>query len=403
MRILVMGNEDIPHPVFGTAVANLSSAYTISERGHEVIYVPSGKLLPSKVELAPHLETFIPITHSKSILKPLVSRLSPSVIRIFSTANVSTILGMKGAGYDRDFLDDLRREWRPDLVLHEGPGGAKEPLRLHALGIPLVERMHWLGAPFYIKNIDAWEGFSGFKLKSFLGSIASKPVGFAVKSLVRKVALSADEVITLLEINRRMLESYGVKANTIFPAYKLPTEPMLSDAESKRRPPDILIPGSSYFSQHIEVRFAMKLASKLPHLKFAFSGIRNAPEGCPPNLEIGFFDAMTYLYYIKMARLVVIPLLHADGFPMKLAEALAYGKPVLTSSIALDVIPNLRPWREIAVEDDPWKYAKIIKYLLEDENTLKNLSSGARAYYLSSTINPELHGKVLSRLLERYA
>ena len=142
------------------------------------------------------------------------------------------------------------------------------------------------------------------------------------------------------------------------------------------------------------VRFAVKLASELPRFRFAVSGVREVREAAPSNLEIGFLDPATYSNYVRGARLIVIPLLLAIGVQTKVSGALAYGKPVLVTSLALQEFPGLRPWREVAVEDDPRRFAESIKYLLEDERALKGLSSRARAYYSSSPINPEVHGEV---------
>ena len=97
----------------------------------------------------------------------------------------------------------------------------------------------------------------------------------------------------------------------------------------------------------------------------------------------------------------MIPLLLAIGIQTKVSEALAYGKPVLATSLALLEFLGLRPWMEMAIEDDPRRFVESIKYLLEDERVLKGLSSRARAYYSSSPINPEVHGKVLRGRVSR--
>jgi len=60
-----------------------------------------------------------------------------------------------------------------------------------------------------------------------------------------------------------------------------------------------MILGFTYSANQFEVRFAARLASELPSFRFAVSGVRKAPVGCPPNLEIGFFDRVTYTNYMR--------------------------------------------------------------------------------------------------------
>jgi len=396
MKILALGRDDISHPRPGYPDAVLLSLSALSARGHEVVYVPHGRP-GARAAVNAGVQVFLPPVGSKAPPRPA---LSPMLLRIFRTSDAYEVLKML-RGHDRDLVANLRRDWQPDLVLHEGPDNGREPRRLRALGIPLVERFHEVGTHSYIENLGTWEEYAGFKLGSLLGSIARKPVGFTVRLLQRRLAASADQVIAVSERDRRVLETWGVKARTVILPYKVP--PLAAQDGSRRQPPDVLIPGSSYFVNQLEVRFAVKLASELPRFRFAVSGVREVREAVPSNLEIGFLDPATYSNYVRGARLIVIPLLLAIGLQTKVSEALAYGKPVLTTSLALLEFPGLRPWRDVALEDDPRRFAESIEYLLEDERALKGLSFGAHAYYSSSPINPEVHGEVLGGALERCA
>ena len=398
MKILALGRDDISHPRPGYPDAVLLSLSALSARGHEVIYVPHGRP-GAKATVNAGIQVFLPQAGSKASPRPT---LNPMLLRIFRASDAYELLKML-RGHDHDLVANLRRNWQPDLVLHEGPDNGREPRRLRALGIPLVERFHEVGTHSYIENLGTWEEYTGFKLGSLLGSIARKLVGFTVKLLQRRLAASADQVIAVSERDRRVLKTWGVKARTVLLPYKVP--PLTAQEGFGRQPPDVLIPGSSYFVNQLEVRFAIKLASELPRFRFAISGVREMREGQTPrplsNLEIGFLDPTTYSNYVRGARLIVIPLLLAIGLQTKVSEALAYGKPVLTTSLALQEFQGLRPWKDVAVEDDPRRFAESIEYLLEDERVLKGLSSGAHAYYSSSPINPEVHGEVLGDALER--
>jgi len=395
MKILALGRGDISHPYAGYAHAVFWSLSALAARGHEVIYVPFGKPL-GRIPLNARSSVFVFPTSSKAFLQTSVS--SSVLFRVLATSGAAELLTML-RDHDHDLLTDLQRDWQPDLVLHEGPDRGREPRRLRALGIPLAERFHEVGMRFYIENFGTWEEYSGFRYRFPLSFVASKAVGLAVKSLQRRLAKSADYVIAVSQRDCRVLEAWGVRARTVLLPYAAPGP---ADEGWGGQPPDVMIPGSTYSVNQLEVRFAARLASELPSFRFAVSGVRKAPGGCPRNLEIGFFDRATYTNYMRGARLVVIPVLFAQGLQTKVSEALAYGKPVLTTPLALEEFPGLRPWREVAVEDDPRRFAETIRYLLEDGRASKDLSSGARAYYSSSPINPEVHGEVLGRVLEQW-
>jgi len=163
-----------------------------------------------------------------------------------------------------------------------------------------------------------------------------------------------------------------------------------------RAAPDVMILGFTYSANQFEVRFAARLASELPSFRFAVSGVRKAPVGCPPNLEIGFFDRVTYTNYMR-----------GRGWPRsRFCSRRAFRQGIRGTGVQQagtdDVsgpggVSGPQAVERGAVEDDPRRFAETIRYLLEDGRASKDLSSGARAYYPSSPSTRRFTVRCLAR------
>jgi glycosyltransferase involved in cell wall biosynthesis len=86
------------------------------------------------------------------------------------------------------------------------------------------------------------------------------------------------------------------------------------------------------------------------------------------------------------------------GLQTKLAEALAYGEPVITTSVVAEEFPGLVNGKHLIIEDDPKKWVSIITYMLDDEEYLRKISKEARDYYMRN-LSPDMHALTLERML----
>lgn len=119
----------------------------------------------------------------------------------------------------------------------------------------------------------------------------------------------------------------------------------------------------------------------LPHARLMVAG--NYPEripafaDSPPNVEFcGFVGDLRELY--GRARAVCCPILSGAGTRIKIIEAAAYGKPVVSTNVGAEGI-ELRDGEEILLRDDLRSFAGACVRLLEDRAEALRIGSAARS------------------------
>ena len=82
--------------------------------------------------------------------------------------------------------------------------------------------------------------------------------------------------------------------------------------------------------------------------------------------------------YIRRAEVVVVPLRHGAGTRLKILEAFAMGKAVVSTTLGAEGIPAEND-REILLADDPMNFASKITLLLDQRTEEKNRHSSFNA------------------------
>lgn len=96
-----------------------------------------------------------------------------------------------------------------------------------------------------------------------------------------------------------------------------------------------------------------------------------------PNIEFtGFVDNLDALY--QRSRVVCCPILSGGGTRVKIIEAAAYGKPIVSTRIGAEGI-EMRNDKELLLHDDPNSFAEACITLLKDNNLCTRLGTAARA------------------------
>lgn len=99
--------------------------------------------------------------------------------------------------------------------------------------------------------------------------------------------------------------------------------------------------------------------------------------------------------YYQAADICVVPLRMARGVQNKVLEAMATGKPVVTTGIAIQGIRPV-PGRDLIPADDPQSFAHAVINLLNTRQKLKRIGKNAREYVMAH----HDWGKNLADLLE---
>ena len=81
--------------------------------------------------------------------------------------------------------------------------------------------------------------------------------------------------------------------------------------------------------------------------------------------------------YIAQAALCIVPLRIGSGTRLKIMEAMAMGKPIVSTSIGSEGI-GVNPGRDIILADDPVKFAQKVVELLRDPSLCRRLGKAGK-------------------------
>jgi glycosyltransferase involved in cell wall biosynthesis len=124
------------------------------------------------------------------------------------------------------------------------------------------------------------------------------------------------------------------------------------------------------------------ISSAVPEAKLLIAGSNPdniaSFEVSPPGVEfLGFVDDLDKLY--KEVRVVCCPIFSGGGTRIKILEAAAYGKPVVSTTIGAEGI-DMQDGEEILLRDDPKNFAGACIRLLNDKNYAEKIGQTARSF-----------------------
>ena len=202
----------------------------------------------------------------------------------------------------------------------------------------------------------------------------------------RAAALNVDTILTLSEDDADALRRLAPGANArnlgpgiqTFPGESIPAPPTPRTAlflGSYHWPPNR--DGAAWLAHDVWPR----VRARLPEARLVIAG--NDPEGrmselsdLPRGIEARGFvrdvDAVT-----REAAVCVVPLRFSGGIRLKVVEALANERPVVTTSPGVAGMP-FDDEEHLLVRDDPQAFADAVAHLLEDENAAKQLARYGR-------------------------
>ena len=122
-----------------------------------------------------------------------------------------------------------------------------------------------------------------------------------------------------------------------------------------------------------------KILKAMPEARLIIAGPE--PEWIPsyrwtvPGVEYtGFVENLEELY--RRSRVVCCPILWGGGTRIKIIEAAAYGRPIVSTTIGAEGL-DLSDGSEILLRDDPKSFAEACLHLLKDPDSCRHLSSSA--------------------------
>src|SRR5581483_9695765 len=82
--------------------------------------------------------------------------------------------------------------------------------------------------------------------------------------------------------------------------------------------------------------------------------------------------------HFASAHAVIVPILTGAGTRVKILEAMAAGRPLVSTTVGCEGLPHLRPGRDFLVADEPRAFAQATLRLLMEPDLRRRLARQAR-------------------------
>lgn len=234
--------------------------------------------------------------------------------------------------------------------------------------------------------------------KWYLGNLAARLQAFEMK-----VADRVDYLLPISEQDASCFRELGTSTPMLtiptglnleeYPLTKLPSESSLFFIGALDWLPNQ--EGLEWFLAHV---FG-PLLEEVPEIQFHVAG-RNAPA---PFQKILDHPSITYhgevedaRSFMQSYRIMLAPLLSGSGIRIKILEAMALGRPVVTTTKGIEGITTER-FRSLKVGDDPQSFKNLILELIKDQKESSAMVAEAR-----ELIRREFDTFTLSSRLSQY-
>ncbi len=271
-------------------------------------------------------------------------------------------------------VQELAEEWRPDLVQLEYPVMGQYLPSLEGYPAPRVLVDHEAS----LRDLRRWRGRFG----PIVGALDAR----AFRRFERGVIHRVQAAVVFTKRDRRALEGLGVGTPIVqiplgTPLPASPLDPIGSSA------PGVLFVGNFEHSPNVDA--ALWLATRIfPSLREEHPGARLTLVGpsAPPELRAlaaqditltgGVSDVTPYL---EDAAVVAVPIRTGGGMRVKVLEALAAGKAVVATPLAVEGL-EVTGGDQLELAETEDELRRALSDLLSDEEARRELAGRARAW-----------------------
>ena len=352
----------------------------LADLGHDVLNISPA--LPHEVALADSLrragvECWVarrPPTPREEVARAVAAE--PAVLAAAVTRPVRALEMRVFWTRLRPLAERAVREWKPDVVLVGHDMAAAWAADLPA-ALPAVLTLHNLTWHWYLSRARRAGGAEALALRAEAARYRRHVVGLLPRfhTVVPVSTLEADEV-RALGLTRVELIPTGVDTDALRPAPDPPPEPSR-----------LLFTGTmSYAPNHQGIRWFAeavwpRVRAVLPDARLDVVG-KDPPEavraldGRDGVTVHGFVPSMAP--YFASADAVVVPILAGAGIRVKIVEAMAAGRALVSTSLGWEGLAHLEPGRHLLVADEPEPFADAVLRLLGDPELRARIAADAR-------------------------
>lgn len=362
MHILIIANK-VPYPAKdGGSIATLSLARQFVKLGHQVdiLAMNTSKHYFRLEKLPLELSTSIKFigVDTPALISPLAA------LRNLLFSNKAYIAERFYTENFKNKLEDILKHSKYDVIQLEGSymGMYISSLRAHS-SAKVAMRAHNL-------EYEIWERTASNSCPSkkfYFGNLAKR-----IKKLEVNQLNDFDAMIPITKRDGDKLKDLGCK----IPVHVSPMGVTMNQQpdHSNVEFPSLFHIGALDWPPNQEGIFWFFdkvwpiVLKKHPSLKFYLAG-RNASE------KIKNLNAKNLIYlgevdsandFMNSKAIGIVPLLSGSGMRIKIIEAMALGKPQVTTSIGAEGNPA-KDGEEIMIADDPQEFANKISHLVEDK------------------------------------
>jgi polysaccharide biosynthesis protein PslH len=277
------------------------------------------------------------------------------------------------------YLRDLLRTQSFDMVQFEGSAGG------HYL--PLVQTIQPRARTVLVFYDVMWDWWR----REFLAT--PRPVALARWLLYRhwepRFVASVDACVFLSEVDRARVEPVArPRHSRIVPNGIIGNEDLGAEPSAGPLPPtaELLFVGSfNHLPNLSAARWLIKqiwpeVQKRIPNARLTIAG-RNPPEALTAlakSSEIELVaNAPDLALYYRRCRAVVVPIQSGGGIRVKILEAFAQGRPVVTTTLGAEGLP-LVPGEDALFADTPAAIAAALQKIVEDDHLAESLVARGR-------------------------
>lgn len=225
--------------------------------------------------------------------------------------------------------------------------------------------------------------------KWYLQNLAARMKEFEIYNLN-----SCDALVPITNVDAARFVELGCK----LPIHTCPVGVNLNGAEvSETDPATLCYVGSMDWAPNLEgVEWFLdsvwpKVHLQFPEQKFFLAG-RNFPPDFPskeyPNVTI-VGEVENSRAFIRSNAIMVVPLFSGSGMRVKIIEAMAEAKPVVTTTVGAEGI-NAVDGAHLLIADTPDAFARQIRRLLKDKDEAHRMGLHARAFVKENYDNTKI-------------
>ena len=376
MNILVVSREALFPTYGGHREYLLSTIRQLSSLGNKITVVSWGP-----EDSYTYYENNLNEKHFKSGGDKVMLKNSENFVPLKKALSTLGVMQMKTILHHGIKADRVSEFERYDLVLKNGPdSNTIGEYVAKKYGIPLVDRLDWVGLPYRTHNFKKWLDFLDEKYLPYqkLHTIIDNQVTkFEAMNSAHSDFIYTHTQGDANKISRYLHES---KVSYILPfLYRENNTNNLRDNcdLSNKLPKKYFL---FYSSQGIDadraVKFIYIISKKYPKINFIVTGSENFQNLHRENFKIfGKVKFQSFIEILRNSYLVIMPLIESHGIQMKLIRAFSNGKAVLTTNSLINPIDHImQDEKNVFLNDSPEEFAKRIDYLNDDYGVVEKVS-----------------------------